>query len=47
VLALIVVSLGAKIGLRWRSFTIASKDNFGKKLNRVAVVRDGERYQIT
>lgn len=41
------LSLAVKIGLRWRSYSIASKENFGKKPSKVTVVRDGERFQIT
>lgn len=41
------LSLAVKIGLRWRSYSIASRDNFGKKPCKVTVVRDGERFQIT
>jgi hypothetical protein len=35
------LSLAVKIGLRWWSYSIASRDNFGKKTSKVTVVRDG------
>ena len=41
------LSFTIKIGLRWRSYSITSRDNFGKKLSKVTVMRDGERFQIT
>ena len=35
ILLAMVLSLGVKVGLRWRSYVIASKENFGKKPSKV------------
>ena len=47
ILFTMLLSLGVKIGLRWRSYIVASKDNFGKKPSKVSVMREGERCLIS
>ena len=39
-------SLGVKVGLRWRAYSLARTDSLGKKPGKVSVVRDGERFHI-
>lgn len=46
ILIVILISLLIKIAMKWRSFTFLSKENQGKKLAKVYVYRDGERFHI-
>lgn len=47
ILVLVIISLLIKIIMKWRSFSFLSKENQGKKLTKVYVYRDGERFHIT